>query len=74
MTTVSLEHVAQHFAEVSGRRITVAPEVAGLKLSGSLSIDNLDAFLRLLSKSPTLQVEYLSDGSVHIAPKDFSKQ
>jgi hypothetical protein len=67
---VALEHIAEHFAAVSGRRITVAPEVARLKMSGSITIDNVDAFLRLLPRAMPVRVEVSGDGSVRILPKN----
>ena len=69
-STASLEHIAEHFASVSGRKITVEPEIARLKIGGSLKIDGVDSFLAMLPQALPVRVEIAPDRSVRILPKE----
>ena len=69
-TNVALVHIAEHFASISGRKITVAPEIAQLKIGGSMKIDGVDQFLALLPQALPVRVEIDADGSVRILPKE----
>jgi len=69
-TAVALVHIAEHFASSSGRKITVAPEIAQLKIGGSMKIDGVDQFLALLPSALPVRVEIDAGGSVRILPKE----
>ncbi|MSU53320.1 MAG: hypothetical protein CK538_08445 [Opitutia bacterium] len=61
-----LDAVVDHFARYHDRTITVAPEIAALRLGGRFRLDELDAFIRDLPSALPVQSLRGDDGRIRI--------
>jgi len=66
---LSLAEVAERLSAYHGRRITVSPDIARLKLGGSFQIDDLSAALQVVEAAVDVAVVADPDGSYRIAAK-----
>ena len=69
-----LAHAVEHFAALSGRRVTVSPEVAALVVSGEFKKNDFDQFLSMLPSILPVRVELMSDGRTRIAAATTTQQ
>jgi transmembrane sensor len=66
---LTLKEAADRFAAFHGRRIAVAPALAGARMGGVASLDDLNEFLANVQDALPAKVDTLSDGTVRIGPK-----
>ncbi|MEJ1971968.1 MAG: FecR domain-containing protein [Lacunisphaera sp.] len=60
---LTLGEAAGRMADFHGKKILIAPQVAGLTMGGSCSLDDLPAFLEFLPRALSVSVLPTSDGS-----------
>jgi transmembrane sensor len=63
---LTLAEVAERLADYHGKKIMVAPEVAGLRPGGTLPIDDLPVLLRDLASTLPIKVVQAEDGSYQL--------
>jgi hypothetical protein len=64
-----LKYIVDHFAAVSGRKITVTPKVGELKVTGHFRKNSVDSFLYVLPQIAPVRIEFGPDNSVQILPR-----
>ena len=62
--SVLLHEALAQFARYHGRKITVTPEAASLRIGGRFNLGDLDGFLAALQELLPVKVTHLPDGSV----------
>jgi hypothetical protein len=67
---IPLRQIVDHFVAVSGRRITVNPQLGALKVTGHFRKDSVESFLYVLPQIAPVRIEIGSDNSVQILPKE----
>jgi transmembrane sensor len=70
---LTLAEAAERLGRYHGRRITVAPEIAGLRPDGVFPVDNLSAILSGISSALSVKVIPAADGSYSIIPDRAGK-
>jgi transmembrane sensor len=66
---IQLAAAVERFAAYHGKAITVAPEIASLRLGGSYVLDNLPGFLAALEETLPVNAQAHEDGSYRIFAK-----
>jgi ferric-dicitrate binding protein FerR (iron transport regulator) len=69
-----LAHVVERFVALSGRKVTVSPEVAALVVGGEFKKKDFDQFLSMLPRILPVRVERTSDGHTRIVTAKATQQ
>ena len=66
---LTLAEVANRFTSYHGKSITVAPEIAALRMGGSCPLDDLPGFLEFLSQALAVRVVRVSEEAYHVTAR-----
>ncbi|MDB6166167.1 MAG: FecR family protein [Lacunisphaera sp.] len=66
---VPLSEAVARFARYHGRGLTVAPEIAGLRVGARYSLDDLEGFFAALEDTLPVKVTHNPNGTVQVEPR-----